>query len=379
MKELSESRILIVDDVPANIDVLVQALRGEYQLSVALDGASALRTADKLLPDLVLLDIMMPGINGYEVCRQLRDAPHTSEIPVMFLSSLEDVQDKARGFEVGGNDYLVKPFEVLEVKARVRSLLKAKAYADAVKEKIAYELRVAREIQMGILPANVATVAEGAGVEAHAILEPAQAVGGDLYEVLRTPEGKLVMVIGDVSGKGIPAALFMAVTMTLVRAMAADSRPSEEIVRRVSDSLASQNPRSMFVTLSCAIYDPRSGQLTYSSAGHPAPVLVRAGNSHFLAMNPGMAAGLLPGLIAPSQSVDLQSGDLVIFYTDGVTEAFNANGDLYGESRLLEALAPLSGRTAAEATAALLDSVRKHAADHPQSDDIAVLALRRKP
>jgi sigma-B regulation protein RsbU (phosphoserine phosphatase) len=377
VKDLSESRVLIVDDVPANVDVLVQALRGEYQLSVALDGATALRTAEKIKPDLVLLDIMMPGLDGYEVCRRLRAAAQTREIPVMFLSALEDVKDKAKGFEVGGNDYLVKPFEILEVKARVRSLLKAKAYADAVKEKIAYDLRIAREIQMGILPPDVASVTEGTGLEAHAILEPAQAVGGDLYEVLRAPEGNLVVVMGDVSGKGIPAALFMAVTMTLLRAMARDTRRPEEILRRVSDALASHNPRNMFVTLLCATYDVASGQLTYASAGHPPAVLVRDGRASLLPQEPELAAGICAGLAATSQSVNLQSGDRVVFYTDGVTEAFNAAGNQYGETQLLEELTRQSGRTAAETTAALLRSVRAHAGEHPQSDDIAIVALRR--
>ena len=127
MKDLSESRILIVDDTRANIDILVEALRNDYKLSVAVDGSAALRSVEKNPPDLVLLDIMMPDVDGYEVCRQLRAREATRELPVMFLSALEDVKNKAQGFEVGGNDYLTKPFEVLEVKARVRSLLKAKA------------------------------------------------------------------------------------------------------------------------------------------------------------------------------------------------------------------------------------------------------------
>jgi len=377
MKELSDSRILIVDDVPANVDVLVQALRGDYQLSVALDGNAALRMAEKLLPDLVLLDIVMPGPDGYEVCRRLRASPRTREIPIMFLSSLEDVQHKARGFEAGGNDYLVKPFEILEVQARVRSLLKAKAYADAVKEKIAYDLSVAREIQMGILPADVRAVSDGSGLEVHAVLEPAQAVGGDLYEVLRTSSGDLVLVIGDVSGKGIPAALFMAVTMTLVRAMAPDVSHPEEILRRVNDALVSQNPRNMFVTLLCATYEVQTGRLAYASAGHPPGVLVRDGQARLLDLEPDLAAGIRAGLTAPSQSVVLQAGDLVVFYTDGVTEALNAQGNFYGEALMLQQLAPMSGHTAPETSAALLRGVRAYAGDHPQSDDIAVLALKR--
>ena len=130
----------------------------------------ALRSVEKQPPDLVLLDIVMPGLDGYEVCRQLRTSEGTRELPVMFLSSLEDVKDKAHGFEVGGNDYLTKPFELLEVKARVRSLLKAKAYADAVREAMARDLRIAREIQMGILPADPAIATKGTGLDVHAVI-----------------------------------------------------------------------------------------------------------------------------------------------------------------------------------------------------------------
>ena len=128
---------------------------GDYKLSVALGGQQALDAVRRSPPDLVLLDIVMPDIDGYEICRRLRAAEATRDLPIMFLSSLEDVNDKTRGFEVGGNDYLTKPFEVLEVKARVRSLLKAKAYAEAVKAAAERDLRIAREIQTGLLPANI--------------------------------------------------------------------------------------------------------------------------------------------------------------------------------------------------------------------------------
>jgi len=154
VKELSECRVLIVDDVKANVDMLVEALRGDYKLSVALGGEAALRAVEKSPPDLLLLDIVMPDMDGYEVCRRLRADPATRELPVMFLSSLEDVKDKAKGFELGANDYLTKPFEILEVKARVNSLLKAKAYADAVKAAQERDLTIAREIQLGLLPSD---------------------------------------------------------------------------------------------------------------------------------------------------------------------------------------------------------------------------------
>src|SRR5262245_51515230 len=338
MRELSESRILIVDDVRTNVDVLVEALRGDYKLSVALNGESALRSIEQNPPDLVLLDILMPGLDGYEVCRRLRASAATREIPVMFLSALEEVKNKAEGFEVGGNDYLVKPFEVLEVKARVRSLLKAKAYSDAVKEMLASELRIAREIQLGILPADISAVTRDSGVEVHTILEPAREVGGDLFEILRDNDGRLVVVIGDVSGKGIPAALFMAVTMTLIRTLGRQFQTPNEILQRVNDALAVQNPMNMFVTIFCAVYEPGSGLLAYASAGHPTPMLVRNGQCHIVPCQPAMVAGAFPGLEVSCHSLHLAAGDLLLFYTDGVTEAFNTAGEVFGESRLSEAL-----------------------------------------
>ncbi|HVQ15342.1 MAG TPA: response regulator, partial [Vicinamibacterales bacterium] len=183
MKKLSDCRVLLVDDAKANLDILVEGLKGDHKLSVAMSGETALQIAARTPPDLVLLDIVMPGLDGYQVCHRLRRMPETAEVPIMFLSSLEDVQNKTRGFEAGANDYLTKPFEMLEVKARVRSLLEAKAYSDAVKEEIATELRVAREIQMGMLPHDFTPFEEAYAVSFGAVLEPAREVGGDLYGV----------------------------------------------------------------------------------------------------------------------------------------------------------------------------------------------------
>ena len=215
---------------------------------------------------------MMPDVDGYEVCRRLRAAEATRELPIMFLSSLEDVKDKTLGFEVGGNDYLTKPFEVLEVKARVRSLLKAKAYADAIKAAAERDLRIASEIQMGLLPADVSSQVDGTGLEIHAVLEPARLVGGDLYEVLRLGADRVLVAVGDVSGKGIPASLFMAVSMTLLRSKAREGKRPDEILRQLNDELLEQNPRGMFVTLQCLLFDLAARTVTCASAGHHAAI-----------------------------------------------------------------------------------------------------------
>ncbi len=380
MKDLSESRILIVDDVKTNIDILVEALRDEYKLSVALDGAAALRSVEKNPPDLVLLDIVMPGLDGYEVCRQLRAQESTRELPIMFLSALEDVKDKTRGFEVGGNDYLTKPFEVLEVKARVRSLLKAKAYADAVREAMARDLRIAREIQMGILPADLAAATRGTGLDVHAIIEPAREVGGDLYEVLRVSDDRIVVALGDVSGKGIPAALFMAVAITVLRTLARQIVEPDEILRRLNDELVERNPRGMFVTMQCLIFDLAQGRVSFAGAGHHQLAIVSPGRPPRLACpSSGLPAGLMASNPIERETLPLEPGDTFVLFSDGVSEAMNDVDDFYGEERLLTALSATAGGSAADTVTRVLEDVRAFAAGAKQSDDITVLAARYAP
>ncbi len=378
MKELSECRILIVDDVKANVDVLMESLRGEYKLSVALDGESALRNAEKNPPDLILLDIVMPGIDGYEVCRRLRASERTREIPIMFLSSLEDVQDKARGFEMGANDYLTKPFEILEVKARVKSLLKAKAYADAVREAMEYDLKVAREIQMGILPSDFSPCTKDTGLDIHAVIETAKQVGGDLFEVLRVGEDRVVVIIGDVSGKGIPSSIFMAVTVTLARTMARLYGDPAEILSRLNAELTVQNPYGMFVTMACLVLDLPTGQVTGANAGHTPLVLIGSdGQARFVFPSTGMIAGMFPDLGIKNESIVLSKGETLVLYTDGVTEACNPQNNMFEDKRLLECLTGAPGRTAAKIVSGMLEAVRTFAASTPQSDDIAIVAVRR--
>jgi sigma-B regulation protein RsbU (phosphoserine phosphatase) len=380
IKELSECRVLIVDDVKANVDILVEALRGQYKLSVALDGESALRNVEKNIPDLVLLDIVMPGIDGYEVCRRLRASQQAREIPIMFLSALEDVKDKARGFEMGANDYLTKPFEILEVKARVRSLLKAKAYADAVREAMERDLSIARQIQMGILPSDLSSCTKGTGLDIHAMIEPARQVGGDLYEVLRVSDDRLVVVIGDVSGKGIPAAMFMAVTVTLVRTMARQFERPEDILRHLNDELAAQNPQGMFVTVACLVFDLKSGIVTGASAGHNSLVFVQPNQPpRFVFPASGTIAGVFPTLDITSESIKLTPGDMLILYTDGVTEAFDPQREIFGDERLLKSLSGKRQQSAAETVTGLLEAVRNYAAGTPQSDDITLIVVRYTP
>jgi sigma-B regulation protein RsbU (phosphoserine phosphatase) len=377
MKNLADCRVLLVDDAKANLDILVEGLKSDHKLSLALNGETALQVAARTPPDLVLLDIVMPGLDGYEVCRRLRERPETAEVPIMFLSSLEEIQNKARGFEVGANDYLTKPFEMLEVKARVRSLLKAKAYTDAVKEQIASELRVAREIQMGMLPHDFARLEKAYNISFDAVLEPAREVGGDLYGVCAAGPERLVIFLGDVSGKGIPASLFMVRAISLARLLAREIDEPERILARLNDELAADNPSGMFVTFLCAVLDCRSDRLTLANAGHCRPVLLPHGESPRWAVKDlGTALGFEPGITFERTELTLHEGDAFILYTDGVTEAFNSVEECYGSQRLLAEAQGLRGQTSNEITKGLLQKVRAFAGTAPQSDDIAILALK---
>jgi sigma-B regulation protein RsbU (phosphoserine phosphatase) len=318
---------------------------------------------------------MMPGLDGYEVCRRLKRDPATRDVPVVFLSSLDEGRDKAAGFEAGAADYITKPFEMLEVKARVGALLRAKAYQDAMRERLEADLRVAREIQLGLVPRDFDGLRREAGIECSACLEPARAVGGDLYDIFRLADGRVCLVVGDVCGKGIGAALFMVMAVTLTRSIARVSGRPDEILARVNDALAADNPSSTFVTLFCAVLEPETGRLTYASGGHPSPLLLQPGQPPRAALpSEGTLVGILPGLSFPSADVLLAPGDLLVAFTDGVTEAMDPGGSLFGEARLASLLE--GARAPDEAVGRILTGVRQFAGTAEQADDIAILAVR---
>jgi sigma-B regulation protein RsbU (phosphoserine phosphatase) len=377
MKQLSECRILLVDDAKPNIDILVAALKNDYKLSVALNGEMALQIAERTPPDLVLLDIMMPGLDGYEVCRRFRKMPEMADVPVIFLSSLDEVQKKAQGFEAGANDYVTKPFEILEVQARVRSLIKAKAYSDSVKEQLAADLRVAHDIQMGMIPQDFAALEKEFGVELAAALDPAREVGGDLYCAFAADADRLVLVMGDVSGKGIPASLFMVRASTLVRLLARQIREPELILAALNNELSDENPSLMFCTMLCAVFERATRRLVLANGGHTRPVLLRPGQApDWIVPGLGTALGFEPNLEFHRTELPLEPGDAVVLYTDGVNEAFNPQSELYGNDRLLRDLAKSTDTAAPRVVSQLLQDVRAFANGAPQSDDIAVLVLR---
>ena len=247
----------------------------------------------------------------------------------------------------------------------------------AAKERIESELAIARDIQMAILPKLFPPIPDRDEFDLRALIVPAREVGGDFYDFFPLDEHRLCFLIADVSGKGVPAALFMAVTKTLIKSTARDRHSSAEILTQVNAELAADNPNNMFVTVFCGVLDARTGDLEYTNAGHNPPVLIGAdGQSpRLLKGTPQLLLGIMEGVVYRSASLRLAPGERLLLYTDGVTEAMNAQDAFYSEARLLDTLESEPQPDLAGLLAMLLERVQSFAGETPQSDDITLLAI----
>ncbi len=247
------------------------------------------------------------------------------------------------------------------------------------RERLESELNIAQEIQQGLLRAPTAPELRGQ-VDLRATMEPAKEVGGDLYDYLLLPDGRLLFAIGDVSDKGMPAALFMAGTCTLIRAIAETETDPAVMVSRINNLLSTNNPNLMFVTLIVGTLDLKTGELQWANAGHSALCVLRPdGELKLLEGRSGPACGVQDGLPYRRFEAVLAPDEVLIGYTDGVTEAVGPGNEQYGENRLYAALAPVAGRDATAVLDTILERVREFVQDTPQSDDITLLAIRRLP
>jgi sigma-B regulation protein RsbU (phosphoserine phosphatase) len=404
--------VLVVDDSESNRDLLARRLaRQGYEVRLAAGGQQALRVLAGQAVDVVLLDVMMPDLDGYEVLARMKADRALREIPVLMVSAVDDIASVVRCIEMGADDYLPKPFDPVLLRARVGACLEKKRLRDLemrqaaelaewnrvleqrVQEQVTQlerlwrldsELSMAQDIQRSMLPGTALEPTPEHPVRLAALLEPARQVGGDLYDYFFTGDGTFCCLVGDVSDKGVPAALFMARTKTLVRVVATLSRSgasrplaAHEIVAAVNDELARDNSASMFVTAVLAMLDVRSGELEVVNAGHGQPYLLRGGGAVEAAASPRCPPlGVRRGLAFRSQALRLAPGDGVFLYTDGITEAMNPAGELLGEDALAATLAAAATATPASVLAAVLEHVRGFAADAPQSDDIAAVAFR---
>ena len=279
----SGPRLLVVDDNEDNRYTLIMRLEieGYSNIAIAEDGEQALQLLGSQDFDLVLLDVMMPKVDGYQVLQQLKADGRLHNIPVIMISALNEIDSVVRCIELGAVDYLSKPFDPILLKARVGASLEKKRLRDEVRAHLARmeeELESARQLQMCMVPTTFPQPTARRPIEIFAMMEPAREVGGDLYDFYDIDDGTLCFFIGDVSGKGVPAALFMARTKNVIRLVsrllrgADGSAPTPaDIVTAVNRELCQDNVGMMFVTLFFGMLDPQTGDLRFTNAGHNPP------------------------------------------------------------------------------------------------------------
>ncbi len=382
---MSDARILIVDDVEDNrytLNMLLD-LEGYSQVAQACDGAEALERLRAEAFDLVLLDVMMPKLDGYQVLERLKGEGRLHQLPVVMISALQELDSVVRCIELGAEDYLPKPFNPVLLKARIGACLEKKRLRDqaaAQLERMADELRAARELQASMVPTRFPAPGAGDPLEVAAILKPARELGGDFYDFFRLADGTAMLVIGDVSDKGVPAALFMARAMNAVRLLAASSAEPLDparVLQRANEELARGNDATMFVTLFLGAIDPARGSLRYANAGHNEPYLLGASAGvRPITVTKGLPLAAGPGTGYVTATLPLAPGDTLFAFTDGITEATNAEGASFAEHRLETLLTGVRGRSAAEIVSAVTRGVEEFAGAAPQFDDIAALVVR---
>jgi len=247
----------------------------------------------------------------------------------------------------------------------------------AAKERIESELKIARDIQMGILPKTFPPFPDRAEFDIYATIEPAREVGGDLYDFFFLDEDHLCFTVGDVSGKGVPASLFMAITNTLIKTKAIKGLTPAEVLNRVNDDLSIDNPSVMFVTLFLGILNVRTGEVHYSNGGHNPPFLINLeGVVSPLETTNGMALGVVEGFSYESKKMGLKRGETIFLYTDGVTEAMNRIEEMFSEARLRGELAQMKEKPVEEMISGIMEKIRGFSQGVPQTDDITMMAIR---
>jgi len=371
------ARILVVEDEPDLLLGLEDDLRLEgYEVEVARDGEAASRRAREQPFDLIILDVMLPSKNGFEVCRELRRAG--LQTPVILLTAKTQESDKVLGLDLGANDYVTKPFSPRELRARVRAIFRQQQNLLAESGRLDQEVRTAAEVQQRLFPQIRPPLAT---LDYAGYCHPARRVSGDYYDFLDLAPGKLGLLVADVAGKGVSAALLMASIHACIRTRAPlFGERCGEVVTEVNALLYGATDSDRFATLFYGVYDAATRQLTYSNAGHEPALLVRAGGKRrptCVWLDAGTPpVGIFATLPAVQSAVELEQGDWLAIFSDGIPEARNENEEEFGRERLLEVLMANRQRSAAEMRDGILDEVTRFSGAQPQPDDWTFIVAR---
>ena len=368
--------ILVVDDAPSNIHIVNEILRNTYSVKIATNGAKALELAAATPgPDLILLDVVMPGMDGYDVCARLKSQPQTREVPVIFLTGQTETTDETRGFEVGAVDYIHKPFSPAVVAARVQTHLALRETRQQLARQlraIQSELETARQIQLSILPSEIPKIGD---LDIAARYLPMSSVAGDFYDFLVIDEKRIGILVADVSGHGMPAALIASMLKIALAAQSANACDPARVLSGLNQSLCGKF-QGHYVTAVYVLIDTETQTLRYAGAGHP-PLLFRRHDSTDTRglMENGRFLGYFPEATYAAAEIAFQEGDWVVLYTDGISEAVSSSAEQFGEERLRDFLGYYGIGSSSEFADALFAylSVWAGRADTRELDDDATL------
>ena len=384
-------KILSVDD-ELDLEVLLtqyfrrQIRKGEYEFAFAHNGLEALQ---KLLEtpdfDIILSDINMPEMDGLTLLAKVNELKNPAMKCIM-VSAYGDMDNIRSAMNKGAFDFATKPIDLDDLSRTIEKAIEQVRYIRESQqehnqlESIKNDLAIAGEIQQTILPRSFPPFPELTEVvDIYASMTPAKDVGGDFYDFFQIDDERIGLVIADVSGKGVPASLFMAVSRTLLRATALRGVSSAECLTYANKLLCKESLDSMFVTVFYGIYHYKTGMMDYTNAGHNPPYLLRGGRTvEFLPVASNFVVGVFDDIEFESNTLTFGIGDTLLLYTDGVTEAFNDKREQFSESNLQDILASMhESSSAKEVVTNVLQSVKTFSGDYPQSDDITLLSLQR--
>jgi phosphoserine phosphatase RsbU/P len=384
----TEAALLVVDDNEDNRYTLTRRLNreGYKNLTMASNGREALDKLKAQPFDLVLLDIMMPDMNGYEVLEQVKATPALRDIPFIMISSLDETESVIRCIELGAEDYLGKPFNPTLLRARVGASLEKKRLRDEVRrnmERLAQELDSARELQLAMLPRQFPTCSPSHPIAVHAVMEPASEVGGDLYDCFYAGEHTFCFLVGDVCGKGASAAMFMArarslvrITLNLWREWRTDAIDPGALLEAVNRELCQNNADCMFVTMFLGLIDTHNGLVSFVNAGHPPPHLVSAtGDTKRIESKPALPLGIRRRTRFKTGTLEILPEETLFVFS----EAVNNKGDQFSMERLDRLLRETNAAEPQEMVRVIKDAVDAFTGCAPRTDDVTALAWRWRP
>ncbi len=387
MQQQRAARLLVVDDNADNRDVLGRRLQrlGYSDITYAADGVEAHELLAQTTFDGVLLDVMMPRMGGVELLELMKAEGRLVDTPVIMISAATETDIVVRCIELGAEDYLPKPFNPTLLRARLGSVLDKRALRAEVRAQLSRlerDLAQARAQQLAMVPSEFP--GDGSRYTIHAAMHPAREVGGDLYDCFEITPDHLFLAVGDVSGKGMPAALFMARARSTLRATAmqiheltgAIPRPAD-IVRLANKELCRNNESCMFITLFAGMLDLTTGEIGFVNAGHVRPIWLAAdGTVSEIACPADLPLGIMDDVPHRTTSVRLQAGDALVVITDGLPEMMDPTEAFYTQQRVMSDLQDVAAAEPAALIAEICDRVIKFAAEAERADDVTALAIR---